>query len=141
MISLTHAPHAHAPMAVGQIMATVMLALVPATLYGFWLYGWPALFLWSVAMATALLTEAASLFLQGRAAKPALLDGSAALTAWLLAVSLPPFAPWWVAAIVIAGFAAAAWFGIGRRNRASFEPAALFFAAAPIVCAALLWLG
>jgi len=99
MISLTHAPHAHAPMTVGQIMATVMLALTPATLYGFWLYGWPAIFLWAVAMGTALLAEAVSVWLQGRAAKPTLLDGSAALTAWLLAVSLPPFAPWWVAAI------------------------------------------
>src|SRR5512139_1044823 len=99
MTSLAHAPHAHAPMTVGQVMATVMLALVPATLYGFWLYGWPAVFLWTVAMGTALLAEAAALFLQGRSAKPVLLDGSAALTAWLLAVSLPPFAPWWVAAI------------------------------------------
>ncbi len=99
MISLAHAPHAHAPMTVGQVMASVMLALTPATLYGFWLYGWPAIFLWSVAMGTALLAEAASLWLQGRAAKATLLDGSAALTAWLLAISLPPFAPWWVAAI------------------------------------------
>jgi len=99
MTSLAHAPHAHAPMTVGQVMATVMLALVPATLYGFWLYGWPAVFLWTVAMGTALLAEAAALFLQGRPARPVLLDGSAALTAWLLAVSLPPFAPWWVAAI------------------------------------------
>ena len=99
MTMLAHAPHAHAPMTVGQIMATVMLALVPATLYGFWLYGWPAILLWSVAMATALLAEAGALLLQGRAAKATLLDGSAALTAWLLALSLPPFAPWWVAAI------------------------------------------
>ena len=99
MISLNHAPHAHSPMTVGQIMATVMIALTPATLYGFWLYGWPAIFLWAVAMGTALLAEAVSVWLQGRAAKPALMDGSAALTAWLLAVSLPPFAPWWVAAI------------------------------------------
>ena len=58
MIALTHAPHAHAPMTVGQVMATVMLALAPATLYGFWLYGWPSIFLWTVAMGTALLAEA-----------------------------------------------------------------------------------
>jgi RnfABCDGE-type electron transport complex D subunit len=80
-------------------MATVMLALTPATLYGFWLYGWPAVFLWLTAMTTALLAEAGSLALAGKPVRPALLDGSAALTAWLLAVSLPPFAPWWVAAI------------------------------------------
>lgn len=99
MTAVAHAPHAHAPLTVGQVMATVMLALTPATLYGFWLYGWPAIFLWSVAMGTALLAEAAAIRMQGRAVKTTLLDGSAALTAWLLAVSLPPFAPWWVAAI------------------------------------------
>ena len=104
MTLLVHAPHAHAPMTVSQVMATVMLALAPATLYGFWLYGWPSIFLWTVAMGTALLAEALAVWLQGRAAKPVLLDGSAALTAWLLAVSLPPFAPWWIAAIG-AGFA------------------------------------
>ena len=99
MTSLTHAPHAHAPVTVGKIMATVMLALVPATLYGFWLYGWPAINLWVVALATALAGEALALKLHQRPVMPALMDGSAVLTAWLLALSLPPFAPWWIAAL------------------------------------------
>ncbi len=95
----THAPHAHAPVSVGQIMVTVMLALTPATLFGFWLYGWPAINLWMVAMLTALAAEAASLKLMQRPVGPALLDGSGLLTAWLLALSLPPWAPWWLAAV------------------------------------------
>lgn len=99
MTALSHSPHAHAPATVGKVMATVMAALVPATLYGFWLYGWPALFVWLTAMASALLGEAFILRIQGRAAGPVLLDGSAALTAWLLALSLPPFAPWWIAVV------------------------------------------
>ncbi len=99
MSQLAHSPHAHAPVSVGKVMATVMLALVPATLFGFWLYGWPAIFLWTVCVAAALLGEAAALQLQGRPARPALLDGSALLTAWLLALSLPPWAPWWIGAI------------------------------------------
>lgn len=94
-----HSPHAHAPSSVGQIMATVMLALTPATLFGFYLYGWPAFNLWAVAVLTALATEAATLGMQQRPVKPALMDGSAVLTAWLLAVSLPPWAPWWIAAV------------------------------------------
>ncbi len=94
-----HSPHAHAPVSVGKVMATVMVALIPATLYGFWLYGWPAVFLWATTILSALLGEALMVRLQGRAAGRAVMDGSAALTAWLLALSLPPFAPWWIAVV------------------------------------------
>jgi electron transport complex protein RnfD len=99
MTPIAHSPHAHAQTSVSQVMATVMLALTPATLFGFWLYGWPAINLWAVALLTALGTEAACLGLAGKPVKPALMDGSAVLTAWLLAVSLPPWAPWWIAAV------------------------------------------
>lgn len=95
----THSPHAHAPVSVSRVMTTVILALVPATLFGFWLYGLPALFLWAVALAAAVAGEAFAVKLMGRAARPALMDGSAILTAWLLALSLPPWAPWWIAAL------------------------------------------
>ncbi|MBI5331456.1 MAG: RnfABCDGE type electron transport complex subunit D [Betaproteobacteria bacterium] len=95
---IAHSPHAHARTSVGQVMATVMLALTPATLFGFWLYGWPAINLWVVSLTVAALAEAATLRLMGRPVGGALMDGSGLLTAWLLAVSLPPWAPWWLAA-------------------------------------------
>ncbi len=91
-------PHAHAGGGVSRVMVKVMLALVPATLYGFWLYGWPAAHLWFITCFFALLGEAFSLRLMGRAAIPVLADGSALLTGWLLALSLPPWAPWWIGA-------------------------------------------
>ncbi len=96
---IAHSPHAHAPTSVGQVMATVMLALTPATLFGFWLYGWPAINLWVVALTVAALSEAVSLKIMGKPVRGALLDGSGLLTAWLLALSLPPWAPWWLAAV------------------------------------------
>ena len=99
MNPIAHSPHAHAPSSIGQVMATVMLALTPATLFGFWLYGWPAINLWIVALGVAVLAEAATLKFMGRPVQAALLDGSALLTAWLLALSLPPWAPWWLAAV------------------------------------------
>ncbi len=98
MTSLTHSPHAHAPVSVSQVMTTVMLALTPATLFGFWLYGWPAVNLWLVSLAVAVLAEAAALKIMARPLRAGLLDGSGLLTAWLLALSLPPWAPWWLAA-------------------------------------------
>lgn len=99
MNSLAHSPHAHAMSNVSQIMATVMLALTPATLFGFWLYGWPAINLWIVSLAVAVIAEAATLKMMQRPVQAALMDGSALLTAWLLALSLPPWAPWWLAAL------------------------------------------
>ncbi|MDD5390476.1 MAG: RnfABCDGE type electron transport complex subunit D [Gallionellaceae bacterium] len=99
MTPIVHSPHAHAATSVSQVMATVMLALTPATLFGFWLYGWPAINLWVVSLAVAVLAEAATLKIMARPVRGALFDGSALLTAWLLALSLPPWAPWWLAAL------------------------------------------
>lgn len=92
------APHTTTANSAGRVMATVMAALSPATLFGFWLYGWPAIHLWFITVASAMLGEAFCLRLMGRKALPVLFDGSAALTGWLLAVSLPPWAPWWIGA-------------------------------------------
>ncbi|HEX6734855.1 MAG TPA: RnfABCDGE type electron transport complex subunit D, partial [Azonexus sp.] len=92
------APHTVTSNNPGRIMATVMAALLPATLYGFWLYGWPAIYLWIVTVGFAVFGEFFVLRLRNRAAGPVLLDGSAVLTGWLLAVSLPPWAPWWIGA-------------------------------------------
>jgi RnfABCDGE-type electron transport complex D subunit len=95
-IAAVAAPHTTTTNSPGRIMSLVMLALAPATIYGFWLYGWPAFFLWAITVVSAMAGEAFSLRWQNRTAAPVLLDGSAILTGWLLAVSLPPWAPWWI---------------------------------------------
>ena len=89
-------PFTHAPTSVGDTMRTVMLALVPATLLDVWLFGWPALYLFVVTVGSCLIVEAGCLKAQGKPTRATLLDGSAALTGWLLAMSLPPWAPWWI---------------------------------------------
>ena len=38
-------PYAHAAVSVPRTMGLVMLGLVPATLFGLWQFGWPAIFL------------------------------------------------------------------------------------------------
>lgn len=98
-------PHAHGGNSVTRTMFRVQLALVPATLYGFWLFGWPSFFLWLLTILSCLGFEALSLQMMGvRRIKATLFDGSAFLTGWLLAMTLPPWAPWWVA--VLGGFIA-----------------------------------
>lgn len=99
MTPIAHSPHAHAPISIGKVMATVLLALTPATLFGFWLYGWPAVNLWAAALIAAIAGEALVVRMQGRKIRPVLMDGSGILTAWLLALSLPPYAPWWIAVL------------------------------------------
>jgi RnfABCDGE-type electron transport complex D subunit len=99
MSAPVHAPHAHAGTTVRRIMLSVMVALLPATLYGFWLYGWPAILLWCITVGFAALGEADALRLADRPVREPLADGSVVLTGWLLALSLPPWAPWWIGAI------------------------------------------
>lgn len=49
-----------------------------------------------LASLTAVFTEALMLKLRGRPIKLFITDGSALVTAWLLALALPPLAPWWL---------------------------------------------
>ncbi|MGY6216574.1 RnfABCDGE type electron transport complex subunit D [Methylolobus aquaticus] len=86
------------------IMGQVMLALIPATAFGLFLFGLPAMFLFAVTVLAALGFEALCLSLAGKPVKSTLLDGSALLTGWLIAMTLPPWAPWWIG-VVGAGLA------------------------------------
>ena len=97
-------PHTHAPVSIQKIMFTVMLALTPATVYGLYLYGWPALNLFVITIVSAMLVEAVCLYIGRRSVKQSLSDGTGILTAWLVALTLPPWAPWWIA--VVASFCA-----------------------------------
>lgn len=90
------APHAHDRSSVERIMLHVCLALVPCTVFGIYLFGWPALYLLLTTCAAAVITEALCLKAIG-APLQRLRDSSAMLTGWLLALSLPPWAPWWIA--------------------------------------------
>ena len=102
---LMAAPHAHGGNSVSRTMLRVQLALVPATLFSFWLFGWPAFFVWALCLASCIGFEALALRLMGNEhPRQTLGDGSALLTGWLLALSLPPWSPWWVP--VLGGFIA-----------------------------------
>lgn len=89
-------PFTHTSNSITRTMVWVMMALAPATGYGLWLFGWSAVFLFAITLISSLLAEALMLALLGQPVRPRLLDGSALLTAWLLAMSLPPWAPWWL---------------------------------------------
>ncbi len=92
-------PHTHGTLNVTRIMLTVWLALLPASVYAIYLFGWPVLNLFLITVTTALLSEAATLWLAGKDVRNGISDGSGLLTAWLLAMTLPPWAPWWIAVV------------------------------------------
>ena len=92
-------PHTDAGDEVQHIMGMVGLALLPATAWGIWSFGWPALWLLLITVASTLAAEAICLRFARKPVRVGLGDGSAVLTAWLLALSLPPWAPWWIGAI------------------------------------------
>lgn len=93
---LVSGAHVGANKSVNQIMATVMLAILPATVFGLFCFGLPAIFLFIITIVSAVIFEAFCLKLKGRPAMPSIKDGSAILSAWLLVMTLPPWAPWWI---------------------------------------------
>ena len=78
------------------IMFKVLLALVPGIAAYVWIYGGGILVTLTLATLTALTAEAVLLKIRQRPVKPYLMDMSAVVTAWLLALALPPLAPWWL---------------------------------------------
>ncbi|MES2606285.1 MAG: dephospho-CoA kinase, partial [Pseudomonadota bacterium] len=101
MSSMQSSPHAHQRSSTGQLMLQVILACVPgaAALWSF--FGWGVLFnlLWLTLAAVVL--EACVLTLRKRPLGLFLCDYSAVVTAVLLALALPPTAPWWLGLIGI----------------------------------------
>ncbi|HLP98716.1 MAG TPA: electron transport complex subunit RsxD [Sideroxyarcus sp.] len=87
------------PSSVSQIMLRVLLALIPGIALYVWYFGPAILVSLTLASITALATEAAMLKLRNRPLKPFLSDNTALLTAWLLALSIPPLAPWWMVVV------------------------------------------
>ncbi|KII31235.1 MULTISPECIES: RnfABCDGE type electron transport complex subunit D [Pseudomonas] len=111
-----------------QAMKRVLLATLPGLLVLFWLYGWGVLFNLLLASFSALAVEAAVLQLRRRPLKTTLSDGSALVSATLLALALPPYCPWW---LTVCAAACAMLFGkhlYGGVGGNPFNPAMLGFA-------------
>lgn len=92
-------PYVSASPSVSIIMLKVLLALVPGIVAYVWVFGSGVLVSLLLASATALVSEAIMLKLRQRPVVPFLADGSALVTAWLLALALPPLAPWWLVVV------------------------------------------
>ncbi|MGB5601208.1 MAG: RnfABCDGE type electron transport complex subunit D, partial [Gammaproteobacteria bacterium] len=99
LFSKADAPHLTTSSDVQSLMLKVVYALIPGSIAMFWFFGWGVLFNLVIAISVSLIAEAAMLRLRRRPVMPALSDGSALVTACLLALALPPLAPWWLTTI------------------------------------------
>lgn len=81
---------------VTNIMLMVILALVPGLIFYVYFFGVGVLLNVFVASLTALIAEYFVLKMRKLPPKVYLSDGSALVAAWLLALSIPSIAPWWI---------------------------------------------
>lgn len=127
-MSALFSPFVNKPDTVSQIMLKVLLSLLPGIVLYVWYFG-PAILV-SIALAsiTALSTEALMLKLRDRPIMPFLKDNSALLTGWLLALSIPPMAPWWLVVVGTAFCIVIAKHLYGGLGNNLFNPAMVGFA-------------
>lgn len=116
------APHIHGNESTRKIMRDVLIALAPSLLVSIYFFGFSAVELVMVGAVTCVGVE----YLVQKyllRVKPTINDLSAAVTGVLLALNLPPSAPWWVmliGSVVAIGVAKMTFGGIGHNI---FNPA------------------
>lgn len=93
-------PHIRSKMSTQIIMLCVVIALLPTTVFGIYNFGQNALILVIVTVLSCVLFEYLFDLLVHK--NITIKDGSAVVTGLLLALNLPPNAPWWIG--VIGGF-------------------------------------
>ena len=118
----------NAGLSTNQIMRQVIYALALGVSASYVFFGWGVIIQILLGTAAALIVEALFVALRGRPVLASISDGSAVLTAVLLAISIPSIAPWWV---VVMGVAFAIIFGkqlYGGLGNNPFNPAMLGYA-------------
>lgn len=107
------------------IMRQVIYALALGVMAVYYFFGWGVFLQITLGVVTAIVVESAFLALRGRDVISSISDGSAVLSAILLAISIPSIAPWWV---IIVGVSFAIIFGkqlYGGLGNNPFNPAML----------------
>ncbi len=120
-LTISSSPHAHGAVSTGKLMWTVVAALMPATLWSFYLFGLAAVTVTVSTVVFCMLFEALSQMAMKK--ELTLKDGSSALSGLILALTLPPGLPIWICAVgamVAMVIAKAVFGGLGQNP---FNPA------------------
>jgi Na+-translocating ferredoxin:NAD+ oxidoreductase subunit D len=97
LFHVSAAPHTRSPITTRNIMRDVVIALVPASLFGIYNFGLRALSVILVTILASVLTE--YIYCRGMKKKICVGDYSAVVTGLLLALNLPSNIPLWIAAV------------------------------------------
>lgn len=95
--TVSSSPHVRFKDTTDRIMLYVVIALLPASLFGIYNFGFSALLLIIVTIASCVVSE--YLFDKVTKRKNTIRDLSAVVTGLLLALNLPPTLPWWMAVL------------------------------------------
>jgi electron transport complex protein RnfD len=122
-----NSPFFRQPVSVRSVMLKVLAALLPGIAAYVWFFGAAILIQILLASVAALAAEAVLLKIRGKPLALFLTDGSALVTAWLIALTFPPIAPWWlvVTATILAIVVAKHLYGGLGQN--PFNPAMVAF--------------
>ena len=97
LIKMSSSPHIRSKVTSGNIMLMVTIALLPASAFGVWNFGLPALGMLITTTLSAVLTEYIYEKLMHK--KITINDFSAVVTGLLLGLNMPPTAPLWMGAL------------------------------------------
>jgi electron transport complex protein RnfD len=108
LLTVSPSPHVHSSESTQKIMLRVVYAMIPAMIWGIYMFGLDAVRVGLISVLSCLAIE----FLIQKYimnVKPSITDGSALITGVLLAFNVPVSLPWWI--IIIGAIAA---MGVGK---------------------------
>ena len=96
---IASSPHAHSRRSTPDLMKWVALCALPGLAAQTYFFGWGTIIQLILAIVIGLGLEALVMLARKRHPMSALRDNSALVTAWLLAIAIPPLSPWWIITI------------------------------------------
>ena len=137
-MNFTTPPYLSQKVSVRRVMLQVLAALLPGIAAYVWLLGPIILVQIGIATLAALVFEAAMLRLLAKPLGLFLGDGSAVVTAWLIALAFPPLAPWWMVVVGVFFAIVVAKHLYGGLGQNPFNPAMIAFAVCIVSFPALM---
>ena len=115
-LTISPSPHIHSEDSVQKLMYGVIIAMLPALVISFYVFGLGAIFVTLLSVISCVVAEfALTKYLLKK--EPTIIDGSAIITGILLAFNVPSSLPWWaiiIGSIVAIGIGKTAFGGLGN---------------------------